>query len=169
MVARTIQLILAPVVVVTACAIAVGGFRGHYAVISERVWGLTRERLELLRGDTLRPSAPDHTQARLADIDARLPPLLRRLRLMHDAVLFTYSGMAVLIVNMFVIALAVETRSSLAATLALGSFLLGVTGLLVGVILAILEVRASHTAHHARFHLAARGAFKRGEPGDARP
>jgi len=142
MVTRTIQLILAPVLIITACAITVGGFLGRYAAISHRLRALTRERLELLRGG----SARTYTAERLFEIGVQFPDLLRRLKLMHDAVLYAYGGVAVLVLNMFVIALAVVTGTRGAATLALGSFLLGTMGLLSSVLLAIIEVRTSHLA-----------------------
>lgn len=145
----TIGLILAPVVIITACAIVVGGFWNHYAAISDRLRTLTRERLELLREDAI-PDVHTPTHAyvteRLAEIGGQLPDLLRRLRFMRDAVLATYTGVGLLVLDMFAIALAVETGSSLVATLALGLFLLGTTGLFVGTLLAVFEVRASHRA-----------------------
>lgn len=146
MVTRTIQLILAPVLIITACAITVDGFLGRYAAISHRLRALTRERLELLREGSARAYTHPYTAERLFEINAQLPDLLRRLKLMHDAVLYAYGGVAVLVLNMFVIALAVVTGTRGAATLALGSFLLGTMGLLSSVLLAIAEVRTSHLA-----------------------
>lgn len=49
---RTIQPILAPVAMVTTCAILVSGILAHYAVVNERLRSLTHERLDLLRGPT---------------------------------------------------------------------------------------------------------------------
>ncbi len=161
MVTRTIQLILAPVLIISACAITVGGLLGHYAAISGRLRELTRERLEQLREDSAHPYTPGYTREHLGEIDAQLPDLLRRLRLVHDALLCAYSGVAVLVMDMFVIALAVVTGSRGAATLALGSFLLGTTGLFLCALLAIAEVRTSHVAvGDAARRVAAIGTFE---------
>lgn len=159
MVTRTIQLVLAPVLIITACAIMVDGFLGRYAAISDRLRALTRERLELLRGD----SAHAYTTERLFEIGVQFPDLLRRLRLMQGAVLYGYGGVAVLILDMFVIALAVATGSRGTATLALGLFLLGTTGLLLGTLLAVLEVRTSHlsVSDEAKRVAAISAAFER--------
>ena len=46
---RTIQLILAPVVMFSACSVFVGGVLNHYTSVGDRIRALTRERLELLR------------------------------------------------------------------------------------------------------------------------
>ena len=126
MVTNTIQLILAPVVIITACAIAVGGFWDHYAAISDRLRALTHERLKLLQKDAARAAAPAATHAyvaaRLGEIGAQLPDLLRRLRLVRNAVVATYAGVGVLVLDMYVIALAVGTSSGPVAPLALGLF-----------------------------------------------
>jgi uncharacterized membrane protein YphA (DoxX/SURF4 family) len=46
---RTIQLILAPVVMVTACAILLAGLLSRFAALNDRLRLLARERLDLLR------------------------------------------------------------------------------------------------------------------------
>jgi hypothetical protein len=43
MVARTIQLIIAPVVMVTTCSILLGGLLSHYAALNDRLRGMARE------------------------------------------------------------------------------------------------------------------------------
>ena len=45
---RTIQLILGPVVMLSACSVFVGGVLNHYTSVGDRVRALTHERLELL-------------------------------------------------------------------------------------------------------------------------
>ncbi len=49
---RTIQLILAPVVMFSACSIFVGGVLSHYTAVGDRIRALTHERLEVLRSQT---------------------------------------------------------------------------------------------------------------------
>ena len=49
-VTRTIQLILAPVVMLSACSVFVGGVLAHYAAINDRIRTMVHERLELLAG-----------------------------------------------------------------------------------------------------------------------
>ena len=45
--AHTIQLILAPVVVMTACALTLNSVMSHFQAVSSRLRALTHERLEL--------------------------------------------------------------------------------------------------------------------------
>jgi hypothetical protein len=47
---HTIQFILAPVVMVSSCAILVGGMLSRYAELKDRLRALARERLDLLHG-----------------------------------------------------------------------------------------------------------------------
>jgi len=54
MIVRTIQLIIAPAVMITSCCIFTNGLLGHYAAIGERLRITIRERVDLLR-ETERP------------------------------------------------------------------------------------------------------------------
>src|SRR5687767_13503104 len=103
MVARNIQIILAPVVMVTACAILLQGLLARYAQISERLRNLSRERLDLLfaqmTNDGLRAE-------RLRLIDVQIPDLVKHHKFAHDAVLAVYYAVLLFLTSMFAIALA---------------------------------------------------------------
>ncbi len=142
MVTRLIQTILAPVVMVSACALMLNGLLSHYAAINDRLRLLARERLDLLR----QPALDALLRERLDEIDTQLPELLHRHRLMRSAVLVIYSAIAIFIVDMLVIALATVTQALWLLTSIVVVFLLGTLGLLLGVILATWEIRASHRA-----------------------
>ena len=150
-IARIIQLILAPVVMVSACAILVSGTLSHYAAINDRLRALARERLELLRGPTgeLRiPAASEDafTTERLQEIDNQLPGLAQRLDLVHSALVAVYGAILVLVLSMFVIAFAALDNSSPLATAALVIFLVGTAIMLVGIVLVAVEIRQSNGA-----------------------
>ena len=70
---RTIQLILAPVVMFSACSVFVGGVLNHYTSVGDRIRALTRERLELLRAGKSTLGLE-----RLDEIDTQLPELLHK-------------------------------------------------------------------------------------------
>jgi hypothetical protein len=141
-VTRTIQLILAPVVMVTACAILLTGMLSRYAAINDRLRAMARERLELLA------TADGLAGERLEEIDTQLPTLLHHHKLAHDSVLFVYYAVAVYIADMFVIA-AIAAAGAVWASIAVLLLFLAATGLLfVGVLLTALEVRTSHQALH---------------------
>ena len=147
-IANTIQLIIAPVVMVTACAIILSGLLTHYAAVNDRLRLMTRERLDLLRAlrlETGNPGGVDpYTVERLDQIDRQMPELLNRHQFIRQAVLAMYSAILIFILSMFVIAIAVMTNAPLLATAALAVFLAGTAALLVSVLLVVLEIRVSH-------------------------
>lgn len=150
MVARTIQLILAPVVMVSACAILATGLLARYAVINDRLRALARERLDLIRTAEKNMDNPKPLLAadreRLTEIDHQLPDLLRRHKLAHDSVLTLYLAVLAFIANMIVIAAAVLTGAEWVTTLILIVFLIGVGLLALAILFTLREVRTSHHA-----------------------
>jgi hypothetical protein len=150
-IARTIQLMLAPVVMVTSCALLVGGMLTRYTAINDLMRALTRERLELLRGQggalsVVAMAGDAFKEERLHEIDTQLPSLLRQHELIHHGALATYLAISLFVLSMFVIALAAGSSSAALATTALVVFLLGTAALLVGVLLIGLEIRISNQA-----------------------
>jgi hypothetical protein len=156
MLARAIQIILAPVVMISACAITFGALQSRYAAINDRLRLMTRERLDLLRmlgvrivpvmapQATLAPIGDTYATERMVELDVQIPQLLRRHRIAHIALLAVYYAMIVFIISMFVIAAAVVTEAAVLTSVALLVFLLGMMVLLGGIVAIAEEVRASH-------------------------
>jgi hypothetical protein len=147
-VSKTIQLILAPVVMVTACAILAGGLLTRYAAINDRLRAITRERLDLLRAGANGAQRDPLMSERLEELDAQVPGLLHRHQQARDALLSNYGASLIFIADMFVIALAATTGTAWLPTLVLIVFLAGIAVLFVGLMLILLEVRTSHEAVH---------------------
>ncbi len=149
-VTRAIQAILAPVVMVSACAVLLTGLLNHYDAINTRLRALAGERRSLLHAadGAIAPAVQSSAFAmeRLAEIDHQLPALLRRHRLQRDAVLSIYSAAGVFIVDMFLIALAAAVDTRWTSTLALCAFLAGTAAMLAGLLQTVREVRHSHEA-----------------------
>lgn len=156
-VTRWIQLIVAPVVLVTACAILLRGLLGHYAAVNDRLRLLARERLDVLR-DQAHPVCGDdkagqpYLRERLAEIDQQVPELLSRHLLIRDAILTIYISILMFLATMFAIAVAVATNARLAATITLLLFLIGTAFLFIGIGLVAWEIRISHRAMHHEVH-----------------
>jgi uncharacterized protein DUF2721 len=143
--AKTIQLILAPVVMVTACGILLTGMLGHYTAINARIRALTAERLGhafLMPDEGHRPLA----QERLAEIDHQVPMLIRRHHQVHHAILLATSGVVILVISMFVIAAAALAHSGTLGTIALFIFLGGTASLMLSAWFMSVEVRSSHAS-----------------------
>src|SRR5689334_1681673 len=103
MVARNIQLIIAPVVMISSCAILLTGLLGRYAAVNDRLRAMARERLEIWHSGAR--DAPFQVE-RLCEIDTQMPDLLRRHRLIHHAVLSVFCAILVFVSSMFIIAFA---------------------------------------------------------------
>jgi hypothetical protein len=142
-IAQTIQLIIAPVVLITACMLFQNGVLARYASIGQRIRSLSHERFELVRsdkaGDTL-------NLGRLQAIDRQLPILIHRHRLIQRSALLAYSAIAIFIFTMFAIALSVALEAGAIGTIALILFLIGTGVLLAGIFFSGLEIRMSHRA-----------------------
>jgi VIT1/CCC1 family predicted Fe2+/Mn2+ transporter len=145
-VTRTIQLVVAPVVMVTACAILLGGLLQRYAAINDRLRAMSRERFDMIYAEQRASARTPRQNERLTEIDFQVPLLLRRHRLAHAAVLAIYSAVAVLIGDMVVIALAVVVNTDWFAVIVLVLFLVGLLLLLIGVLYTAAEVWSSHQA-----------------------
>ncbi len=144
MTARIIQLILAPVVMITSCALVLGGLLSRYAAISDRMRAMAHERLELVHPH---PNiSEEFVLERVNQIDAQLPDLLHRHTLLHNSVLVVYIATALFLVSMFVIALAATFGVVWLSVVILILFLCGTGALFAGVVIAIAEVRSSHRA-----------------------
>jgi len=77
-VARTIQLILAPVVMISSAAVILNGLLAHYGEVNARVPAMNRERFDLAHL-LASGSADQHlVDERLAEIDHQVPDLLER-------------------------------------------------------------------------------------------
>ena len=123
---RTIQLILAPVVMFSACSVFVGGVLNHYTSVGDRIRALTRERLGLLRTGKSALS-----RERLDEIDTQLPELLHRHRLIHHALLAVYTSIGILVLTMCVIALTATIPAEWVGPLVYGVFTAFPTELIV--------------------------------------
>ncbi len=143
---QVIQVILAPVVMVTACSILLSGLLGHYAAISDRLRTIARERIEIWRTASGLFTVDPITTERLEEFRLQVPELLHRLTLMRNSVLAIYGAIFIFVLDMFVIALAALAQSNGIATAALVVFLMGTALKLVGIAYTAIEIRLSQRA-----------------------
>lgn len=144
MVARTIQLIIAPAVMITSCCIFTNGLLAHYASIGERLRVTVRERLDLLREADVNLRSGLIVQERLEDIDFQIPNLLRHHLFVRTSLAGTFIAIVVYILDMFVIAYSVLSNSTGFYGAILIVFLLGVAAQLIGVLYSVIDAFLSH-------------------------
>ena len=138
--AQTIQLIVAPVVVLSACAIFVGGLLSHYEAISARMRSMASERLEIL--EATNGKNPFATE-RLSEIGTQLPLLLHRHGLVHHSLLAAYPCILILVADMCVIALSALAAIDSLVSLVIAMFVGGILAMLMSVVFIAVEVRTS--------------------------
>ena len=144
MVARTIQLIIAPAVMITSCCIFTNGLLAHYASIGERLRVTVRERVDLLREAEVNSRSGLIVQERLEDIDFQIPNLLRHHLFVRTSLAGTFIAIVVYILDMFVIAYSVLAIRMGFYSAILIVFLLGVASQLVGVLYSVIDAFVSH-------------------------
>jgi membrane protein implicated in regulation of membrane protease activity len=151
-----VQAMVAPVVLITTAAILSGALLTMYGSVNDRMRAMDRERLDILTGaaGTLLSAAevPPAGRERLTQIDAQLPMLLRRHRLLHNAVLLIYAGVAVLVLSVIAIGVAVTGSSGAAGTAALALVLAGTVMLLGGLLFAARSIMISMRGQPKRDH-----------------
>jgi len=142
-VAQTIQLVIAPAVMISACATIQSDILGRYSNIGTRLRSLTRERLELL----MIRDMPDRMFGNaLFLLDSQLKSLSRRHLLIKTAALVLYGAILWFLFSMLAISAAKMLDRMLFALIAFTLFLLGTFTLMLGVLLASSEIWMSHKA-----------------------
>jgi hypothetical protein len=140
---RTIEFILAPAVMVTACATTLNYVLNRYVGIGDRLRALSHERLQLVR-DNGAVDAMSIVAGRLRDIDAQIPPLLARHKLLRSSATAISCATIVFVLTMVMIALARVVDATWASSFALLVFLVGILLLAWAIVLSTLEIRHSH-------------------------
>ena len=145
-----VQAMVAPVVLITAAALLTGALLAMYGTVNDRMRAMSHERLDILTGADgtllLAAQVPASGRERLTQIDAQLPMLLRRHRLLHDAVLLIFASVAVLVLSVIAIGIAVTNRSGGIGTAALVLVLVGTVTLLTGLLFAARSIMLSMNA-----------------------
>lgn len=145
-----VQAMVAPVVLITAAAILSGALLTMYGSVNDRMRAMDHERLEILTGAAgallAAAEVPPSGRERLTQIDTQVPMLLRRHRLLRNAVLVIYAGVAVLVLSVITIGVAVTGGSGAAGTVALALVLAGTVMLLGGLLLAARSLLISADA-----------------------
>jgi hypothetical protein len=145
-VVQTIQLVIAPTVMISSCTLIQNVILARYSSIGDRLRVLVRERLDLLE-------KYDISQAIYRDalylIDQQLLLLSRRYLLVQNTSLLLYGAIVCFLLTMLAIALARGFQTFIFSYLTFFLFLLGTLILLVSTFFAALEIRVSHKAIHS--------------------
>lgn len=147
---RTIQLMLAPVVMVTACTSYINMLSFDYQSIVSGIRSMSREHLDLLQAASsgeigVSISTLDAvSKERVHEIENELPSLLQRHGFIRNALLCINVAILIFIASMFLIAVAAFTNVPLGAFPALLAFLAGIGMVFIGVVQVIRDNSRSH-------------------------
>jgi hypothetical protein len=147
---RTIQLMLAPVVMVTACSTYITMLADHYEHIVSSIRSMSREQFTLVQAtgrsgtSTSQSRSDPASEERLLEIENELPSLLQRHGFIRNVLLCINGSIVIFIASMFVIAVAEFSNTLPGAFVALLIFLAGVGMVLIGVMQVIRENSLSH-------------------------
>lgn len=140
-VTKTISLIIAPVVMITACAVMANGLILRYGSLGDRLRIVNQGLSDLHESDR----ADDRDKAQRAqELEFMLRDLLKHHHFVHDALVLIYTSILIFMLNMLVIAMAVGTNINWLSQMALIVFLSGVAVLFGGIVLIAYELRTSH-------------------------
>ncbi|MBD2033516.1 DUF2721 domain-containing protein [Phormidium sp. FACHB-592] len=148
-VTKAINLIIAPVVTITACAIVINGLIVRYGSLGDRLHIINQELNDLQESDLAHNR---HKAQRVQELESLLRDLLKHHHFVHDALVLTYTSILIFMLDMLVIAIAVATNVSWLAQMALIVFLGGVAVLFGGMVLIAYELRTSHYSIQLEVH-----------------
>jgi Protein of unknown function (DUF2721) len=144
-IAKTIQTIIAPVVMISACSSFLNSHQSRYGAITHRLREMVHERLLLLSGSN-ELSLVELEQ--LQQIDKQLPGLIRHHKGIHESVMIIYCAVILFIICMLAIAFDSFFKLFWLSQTSLILFLLGTIMLLIGVGQAALAFRNTHQGIH---------------------
>jgi hypothetical protein len=138
----SIQQLLAPVVMISACGLLCMGLYNRLSTIIARIRQFNRERLEHAirqRGaaDTVKRMLELHDDA----LEKQIPGMLHRARLIHRALLCLVACVIGMLVSSLLIGVAMLVPVVLNGAIA--AFVFGVTSMLVGMMFAFRELTVS--------------------------
>jgi type IV secretory pathway VirB6-like protein len=139
-----IQFILAPVVMITACALLLNSLGSRYTTVMNRLRSLSHERFDLLQKTDPPETRFSFIQERIQQIESQLPELLNHHKALHHAILRIYGAIALFLASMFMLSGAAMTEWRFLEIVALIVFLSGVGFLFLSILFIAVDFRQSH-------------------------
>jgi hypothetical protein len=143
-VTQTIQLILAPGVMINACGLLILGISNKFSAVLNRIRVLNEERRRLKTRS--RESAFTPLEARrLESVGSQLAVLVQRASLVRNALLCYFGAVGIFVATSLLIGLGFVSAALQFRYFVLGLFLAGMVAFLAGVVLAALDTLKGFT------------------------
>ena len=146
---KTINLIIAPVVMITACGIMLNGLMVRYSWLSDRSRSMDQEYLSLLECDVAESQLKSD---RLHHLNHLIADVLKHHHQVRDVLVLIYLAIVFFVLDMLFIALAIANNNPWLNQLVIITFLAGIAILLVGMLLISHELRTSHHSVQLEVH-----------------
>jgi len=137
--AEAIRLLVAPVVMISACGLLCLALYNRLAVIVARARAFNKERVECAEEQREEGGDAPHLARRIATLDGQFEGLLRRAKLVRAALAALLCTVASMLVCS--LALGLMIVAPFAGEVALAVFVVGVSTALVAIVYAMLELR----------------------------
>lgn len=140
LIVQTIQAMLAPGIMISACGLLLLGVNNRYSSVINRIRMLDQERRTLRH----RPDAGPDDILRLDSIDHQLAGFRVRVILVRDAILSYASAIALFIGSSLLLGLSSVWADAVVRQASMGLFLAGMVSVLVGATFVAREVLKGH-------------------------
>jgi Protein of unknown function (DUF2721) len=136
---KTIQLMLAPAVMISACGLLLLGISNKYSSITNRLRILNEERRRYHNKMNSGVELDYLETTRLQSISRQLDDLLFRLKLVRNVILFYVFGIFLFIFTSLLIGVDIFLNTKITDYFALSTFILGLISVGVGLIFSLTE------------------------------
>jgi ABC-type siderophore export system fused ATPase/permease subunit len=140
---QLIQSILAPALMISGCGLILLALLNRYSIMQNRIRLLNNERRKLHRAAEEISNGMELPVGRVKSLDIQIDNLFQRVKMIHNALMFVITGILFFVLSSLAIAAVIFAPSILLAIVPLIIFLLGMISLLIGVLIAGVEIRRS--------------------------
>ncbi|MBI4649083.1 MAG: DUF2721 domain-containing protein [Bacteroidia bacterium] len=146
-----IQAMLSPGIMISACGLLLLSMNNRYFQVVNRVRMLDEEKRKLTTGTKHDERTADE-QKRLDNIIIQIKKLSVRIKIIRDAIIAYTVAVGFFILSSFFIGIQFIMYIPYTDYVSLGSFLAGMIGVLVGVIMAAIEICEGYSVINTELH-----------------
>jgi hypothetical protein len=139
---QTIQAILAPALMISACGLLLLGLNNRYTTVVSRMRLLNDEKRKKLAN----PDAIDREYVdmiRFESVMRQIPSLLARATHLRHALIFLWCGVVCYLLSSLCLGVTIFFRANI-AFLAVWIFMIGIGSAVIGVVFALLDIALAH-------------------------
>lgn len=134
-VARAINGIVAPAIMISASALIILALQGKYSHLIDRLRSLNDERRRLSQSPDLKRSAQ-----RMENVIAQIEMILRRARLVRNSIVSLYLAISLFVISSIMIGIAIVLGAGIPVGSSLLVFMAGMIFVLIGTVYALRDI-----------------------------